>query len=160
MCCKLPAAPPPLDKPAGIWCQHCDKGKGCRIYAARPQGCQDFYCLWKVMPDFPEALRPDRCKVIWTMTEDGRTAIATTEYPKALKAKAQERLARQFARAGVSVVLNHRAGQTAGDSRAPGKSRNAVARSLAAQGPSRSAPPGAVHQSEGQSGFCGLAIRP
>ena len=57
-------------------------------------------CLWKVMPNFPEDLRPDRCKVIWTMTPDGQTAVATTEYPKALKAEAQERLVRQFAIAG------------------------------------------------------------
>ena len=99
MCCKLPAAPE-LDKLAGNWCRHCDKGQGCLIYAERPSGCRAFMCLWKVMPDFPEELRPDRCKVIWTMTEDGNTAVATTEYPKALAAKAQQRLARQFSRAG------------------------------------------------------------
>ena len=70
-CCKLPAAPAPLNKPAGVWCQHCDKGKGCRNYAERPADCRSFMCLWKVMPDFPDELRPDRCKVMWTMTEDG-----------------------------------------------------------------------------------------
>jgi uncharacterized protein len=104
MCCKLPAAPD-LNKPPGVWCQHCDKGKACRIYDDRPQGCRDFYCLWKVMPDFPEELRPDRCKVIWQMTEDGSAAVATTEYPKALNATPQERLVRQFLRLGISVVL-------------------------------------------------------
>jgi uncharacterized protein len=108
MCCKLPAAPAPLNKPAGVWCQHCDKGKGCRIYADRPQGCRDYMCLWKVMPDFPEELRPDRCKVIWQMTEDGTTAVATTEYPQALAAKAQERLMRQFVAAGISVQVRVR----------------------------------------------------
>jgi hypothetical protein len=52
-------------------------------------------CLRKIMPDFPAELRPDRCKVIWTMTEDGTTAVTTTGRP-VLKAKAQERLAKRF----------------------------------------------------------------
>ena len=106
MCCKLPAAPAPLNKPAGQWCQHCDKGEGCRIYDGRPQGCRDFMCLWKIMPDFPEELRPDRCKVIWTMTEDGR-AVATSEYPDILERPAQRRLAGQFARHGIRVSVSH-----------------------------------------------------
>jgi hypothetical protein len=104
MCCKLPAAPPPLNKPAGVWCRNCDKGHGCRIYEQRPQGCRDFQCLWKVMPDFPEELRPDRTKVLWTMTEAG-TAVATTEYPRALETVAQRSLIEQFRRAGVAVIV-------------------------------------------------------
>jgi Fe-S-cluster containining protein len=99
-------------KPVGKWCQNCAIGQSCRIYEQRPKPCRDFYCLWKVMPDFPEALRPDRCKVIWTMTEDGSTAVATTEYPKALHAKAQEELFRQFSRAGISVVVRERPNQS------------------------------------------------
>jgi len=132
MCCKLPAAPPPLDKPAGEWCKHCDKGRGCRIYDQRPQGCVDFMCLWKVMPDIPKELRPDRCKVIWRMSEDGRTVLAMTEYPGALNAKAQEMLIRRFLRLGISVILSDsRSGQTAGVSLALGNSRGEVARSMA-----------------------------
>lgn len=109
MCCKIPAAPPspqlPQGKPPGVWCPHCNKGKGCRIYEERPEGCRQFMCLWKVMPDFPEELRPDRCKVMWTMTEDGSTAVAMTEYPKALEAKSQERLIRQFEQTQVMVRI-------------------------------------------------------
>jgi hypothetical protein len=104
MCCKLPAAPE-LNKPAWQWCHHCDKGQGCRIYEARPQGCRDFMCLWKVMPDFPEELRPDRCKVIWTMTEDGRKTVATTEYPDALKSRLHRWVIEQFVALGISVVV-------------------------------------------------------
>ena len=108
MCCKLPAAPAPLNKPAGEWCRHCDKGEGCRIYDERPAGCRDFYCLWKVMPEFPEELRPDRCKVIWQMTEDARTAVAATEYAEALDAKAQKTLIQKLLRSGISVALSSR----------------------------------------------------
>lgn len=108
MCCRLPAAPPspqiPEGKPPWQWCGHCEPGKArCRIYAERPQGCRDYNCLWKVQPTFPEELRPDRCKVIWRMTPDGRTAIATTEHPEKLQTAAQQWLVRQFAAVGVSV---------------------------------------------------------
>jgi hypothetical protein len=32
-----------------------------------------------------EELRPDRCTVVWIMTEDRLTAVATTAYPKGAK---------------------------------------------------------------------------
>ena len=105
MCCKGPGIPE-IDKPPNVWCQNCAIGRGCKIYdTRRPQACRDFYCLWKVMPDFPEELRPDQCKVLWTMSEDGRRAIATTEYPKALQTKEQQMLIQQFVRSGISVLL-------------------------------------------------------
>ncbi len=107
MCCKVPAIPE-IRKPANQWCEHCDKGLGCRIYDRRPEPCQAFYCLWKVMPDFPEELRPDRSKVLWTMTEDGGVAIATTAYPEALQTRRHEALVRNFRRLGISVVVRSR----------------------------------------------------
>lgn len=103
-CCKV-AAVPEIGKPAGKWCEHCAIGSGCKIYAKRPQACRDFYCLWKVMPDFPEELRPDRCGVVWQMTEDGSAAIATPDYPERMHATEQQRLVSQFRRAGVKVPL-------------------------------------------------------
>lgn len=103
MCCKLPEVPD-LEKPAGVWCRHCNKGKGCTIYAERPEGCRAFMCLWKVMPDFPEEMRPDKSKVLWQMTEDGAAAVAITEYPSALGNRAQQRLAERFAREGIRVL--------------------------------------------------------
>lgn len=33
-----------LDKPADAWCDHCDVGKACKVYAGRPQSCRDFNC--------------------------------------------------------------------------------------------------------------------
>jgi hypothetical protein len=131
-CCKAFGVPE-MNKPKGTWCQHCTVGRECQIYAERPEPCRDFYCLWKVMPDFPEELRPDRCKVVWTMTEDGSTAVATTEYPKALQGKAQERLIRQFSRAGISVVVvRERPNQTAQAWLAPGESGADVTQGLVA----------------------------
>jgi hypothetical protein len=104
VCCKV-ASVPEIGKPANAWCANCDKGKGCRIYERRPQACRDFYCLWKVMPDFPEELRPDKCKVLWQLTEDGEVAVATTEYPQALQTRRQETLLRNFHCLGIAVVV-------------------------------------------------------
>src|SRR5579864_65286 len=65
----------PFKKPAHEWCEQCDIGKGCRVYADRPQACSDFQCLWlqdklsgpNLMPD---ELRPDRCRVVFAPTTD------------------------------------------------------------------------------------------
>lgn len=81
------------------------QGEGCRIYAERPADCRSFLCLWKVVPDLPDEPRPGRCKVMWTTTEDGTTAIATTEYPNALATGAQRSSAEQFRAAGVQVRI-------------------------------------------------------
>lgn len=35
-----------IKKPAGEWCQHCQIGVGCKIYASRPNECQIFECQW------------------------------------------------------------------------------------------------------------------
>ena len=60
MCCKLPSIAE-LEKPAGVWCQHVLKGKGCGIYEARPEVCRAFRCSWLRDPDSPDSWRPDRC---------------------------------------------------------------------------------------------------
>lgn len=52
-----------LDKPRDTWCTHCDKGKGCKIYDTRPQGCRDFNCLW-LQGVGEEELRPDKSWVV------------------------------------------------------------------------------------------------
>ena len=104
MCCKV-AGVPEIGKPANQWCSSCEMGKGCRSTISAHRRARGFYCLWKVMPDFPEELRPDQCKVIWQMTEDGQTAIAVTAYPERMRTTEQQRLMRQFQLAGVKVLL-------------------------------------------------------
>jgi len=58
-----------LAKPVGEWCPHCDIGKGCKIYATKPQSCQDFECMWLQQDLWPEELRPDRTGLVMFMTE-------------------------------------------------------------------------------------------
>lgn len=72
LCCKLP----PIDespllgegafvKPANTWCKSCTIGVGCNVYAARPQSCVAYECVWLSNPELvPEELRPDKSKVI------------------------------------------------------------------------------------------------
>lgn len=38
---------------------HCGEHEGCRIYAARPQVCRDYYCGWRLLPGLPGNWRPD-----------------------------------------------------------------------------------------------------
>lgn len=69
-CCRVYPIPA-LNKPTGKWCQHCDVGKGCKIYEQRPKMCADYECSWLVTQHNPEdqrmppEMRPDRCKVVF-----------------------------------------------------------------------------------------------
>jgi hypothetical protein len=62
-CCKVMAIEE-LEKPDGTWCVHCAIGKGCKIYDDRPEVCRIFSCSWLAEPSLPEAMRPDRSKVV------------------------------------------------------------------------------------------------
>lgn len=72
-CCRVFAIPP-LNKPAGTWCQHCTIGKGCNIYDERPPACIDFECLWlqsqaqKGAAKLGPELRPDKCRIVISPT--------------------------------------------------------------------------------------------
>ena len=47
----------------GEYCDHCQIGKGCSIYEARPFACQVYRCLW-VCGKGEESDRPDLLKVV------------------------------------------------------------------------------------------------
>jgi hypothetical protein len=65
MCCKtLKIDAPELKKLADVLCPHCTEGDGCKIYANRPQVCQDWYCGWRKIPQLTDHWRPDRCGVL------------------------------------------------------------------------------------------------
>lgn len=65
-----------LQKPAMQWCEHCEIGKGCRVYATKPPSCNDFECLWLVNEWMPEEFRPDRCKVVFEGLHGANIALA------------------------------------------------------------------------------------
>jgi uncharacterized protein len=103
LCCKtMPVEE--VSKPEGKWCTHCKVGKGCGIYATRPQPCIDFECFWLQSP--PEAmgddLRPDRCGVVFTagMGGDGVVALCDASRPTIWRNPAVLRVLRAAAQAG------------------------------------------------------------
>lgn len=75
LCCKLMAVPP-IDKQAGIWCQHATKGAGCAIYHApeRPRECDAFVCAWAAGL-MPEEFKPS--DVHWFMYPIRRDGVTT-----------------------------------------------------------------------------------
>jgi hypothetical protein len=60
MCCRLPAIPQMLrgwvnyfavgnsgdSKSLPVLCRHCEPGRGCMIYEARPPVCRQYVCAW------------------------------------------------------------------------------------------------------------------
>ena len=86
MCCKLLTIRE-LDKPAGEWCKSAHPGKGCGIYATRPQVCREFECMWLQEDSMPEELRPDKSHVILWVNETGEILFVTVDplYPDAYK---------------------------------------------------------------------------
>jgi len=63
LCCKVVGIAE-LKKPADVWCGHCDKARGCKIYDTRPGECRTFNCLFLLHADFPEAWRPSKSKLV------------------------------------------------------------------------------------------------
>ncbi|MFZ2621328.1 MAG: hypothetical protein WAX85_02110 [Minisyncoccia bacterium] len=61
-CCKTHPIKA-LGNPAGVWCEHCNIGQGCKIYKKRPQECKDFKCDW-LLGFFTEEQRPDKIKIV------------------------------------------------------------------------------------------------
>ena len=54
----------PFAKPHGVPCPHLGP-VGCVIYEERPPVCRRFQCGWIQAPNLPDALRPDRCGVLF-----------------------------------------------------------------------------------------------
>lgn len=63
MCCKLLSIEE-LDKPRGLWCSHCDKKRGCKIYEDRPEPCRTFYCGYRRIQDLDERWKPSTSKIL------------------------------------------------------------------------------------------------
>jgi hypothetical protein len=78
LCCKVMRVDE-LQKPMGVWCRHVAKGSGCSIHGSHPHACGGFQCLWILSPTMPDAVRPDRSKVVMTIDDGGRRIIARAD---------------------------------------------------------------------------------
>lgn len=70
LCCKVVAVDA-LNKPAGVWCTHCAPGRGCRIYADRPEECHTFNCTWILDERLGPQWKPERAKFVLITARDG-----------------------------------------------------------------------------------------
>ncbi|MDQ5955124.1 MAG: hypothetical protein QG621_127 [Patescibacteria group bacterium] len=96
-------------KPPGVWCKHCDKGRGCQLWnrAERPRSCLSFCCSW-LEGDFSSDERPDRTKIVAEMQEGtlaGTVLLLWELVPQALKSSFADNLKRKVLAAGHPVLL-------------------------------------------------------
>jgi hypothetical protein len=70
LCCKLLAVHE-IEKPPGRLCAHCEEGRGCRIYAARPDSCRSFNCYFLTNPKLHEEWRPSKSRIVLAVSPDG-----------------------------------------------------------------------------------------
>ena len=102
LCCKVVGVLE-IDKPAGVWCQHCTSGKRCTIYESRFPSCRTFYCEWMTQKALGPEWKPDRAKFVLVKTHADRhlTACVDPGYPTAwLRSPYYEQL-RQWAAEGL-----------------------------------------------------------
>lgn len=83
LCCSLVPVRG-IDKRGFTCCPHQRvaldaRGPGCGVYLQRPGGCRTWSCLWlgAEAEGWPEALRPDRCGVVFDENPDVVTDIET-----------------------------------------------------------------------------------
>ena len=109
-CCKLVGVEE-LAKPLDSWCAHCDKGRGCRIYEERPPSCRGYACSWLAAREagqaVDDALRPDRCHVVFHRREGDREVMAHVDpaRPDAWRAGAAMRMIADIASSGTPVMV-------------------------------------------------------
>jgi hypothetical protein len=112
LCCKLLDIPE-LEKPMNRWCTHCTPGSGCRIYESRPAPCRDFACVWlesqKEEKPLPPALRPDKCKIVLSFSEDRKDVLGFCDpsSPNAWKELAIFGLLDVIAHQGIRVMFGN-----------------------------------------------------
>ena len=97
LCCKLMTVPE-VEKPAGEWCRHCDKGKGCRIYADRPQRCRDFFCGYLQSEALSDEWHPVRSRFLIAREEQGLTVYVDRSAPDAWRQAPYYALLKHWAR--------------------------------------------------------------
>jgi len=69
LCCRLLPVKE-FAKPVNTRCQHQKFGKGCGIYARRPNSCRYWSCRWLVGDDTADQARPDRSHVVIDLVPD------------------------------------------------------------------------------------------
>jgi uncharacterized cysteine cluster protein YcgN (CxxCxxCC family) len=107
LCCKLMGVTA-LDKPAGRWCRHFSKSKGCATYATRPTDCRVFNCLWLLTEALDEAWKPTTAGFVLHSENEGRRLIVECDAARPhdwRRAPYQAQLRRWAAAQGQDVLV-------------------------------------------------------
>jgi hypothetical protein len=88
-----------LNKPTNKWCEFCEVGLGCKIYSTRPDECRTFDCLWLRDATFPDELRPQKSKIVFTSEHGGGriSAYVDVSFPSAWQEKKLYALLKRWA---------------------------------------------------------------
>lgn len=78
LCCKVIGVPE-LTKPRGHDCNHCETGRGCRIYARRPSVCADFYCSYLLSPALGDEWKPLTSHLVLGYMADADVILVYTD---------------------------------------------------------------------------------
>ena len=112
LCCKVVPVPQ-LQKAQDEWCKHCAPAgvKKCLIFNTpeRPYACGAYQCMWTRHYDWPEWLKPSRCRVVFERVND-KIMLGTGDagLPNHWKQDAKfKQFLRKMAASGVAVVLRH-----------------------------------------------------
>jgi hypothetical protein len=80
LCCKVFAIRE-LNKPAGRWCVHAERGRGCKIYNDRPDTCRGFYCMWRVDATLGPEWKPETARFVVSLDLLGFNALRISPDP-------------------------------------------------------------------------------
>jgi hypothetical protein len=114
MCCKVYTIRE-LNKPAGRWCVHAERGRGCKIYGSHPATCKGFYCDWRADPTLRPEWKPDKAHFILSVDLSFYRAVTVTPDPAMPDAWKREpyysaikRWATRFVRENKKILVVHR----------------------------------------------------
>ena len=110
LCCKVIGVQA-LEKPMGVWCEHCVPKGGCAIYAERPGECRTFDCGYLKEPSLGPEWKPSESKIVLLTEDGGRRIVAhvDTQRPDAWKREPFYSTLKQWSKdnapRGVQVVV-------------------------------------------------------
>ena len=102
LCCKILKIGE-IGKPQFEWCPPCAVGKGCTIFADRPQTCRTFLCSYLVSPDLGEEWKPSKARFVLTY-DKGPNRISVHVDPGRIDAWRKEPYFTQIRRWGQTVA--------------------------------------------------------
>jgi Fe-S-cluster containining protein len=113
LCCKVIAVAE-LQKPAGQWCIHSARERGCNIHDVRPPSCRAFFCAWLIDPNLGPEWKPEISRFVLTQEPKSQALVVMADpgMPLAWKREpyysALRRLSESLFRLDRKVLVNQK----------------------------------------------------